>query len=44
MNDNNIINFVKEVSEKNYSEANKYLRAALEAKMKERIKTVATED
>lgn len=39
MEKNNIINYIKSVSEKNYAEANKYLQAALEEKMKSRIKS-----
>ena len=39
--DNNIIGFIKNVNEKNYAEANKYLQAALEAKMKNRIRQTA---
>lgn len=35
---NNIISFLKSLSEKNYAEANKYLQASLEDKMKHRIK------
>ena len=34
---NNIANFVKHMTEKNYAEANKYLHAVLEDKMKKRI-------
>ena len=41
MKDKVIVNFIKQVSEKNYAEANKYLRAALESKMKQRIKGAA---
>ena len=33
----NINRFISQVSQKNYAEANKYLRAALEDKMKSRI-------
>ena len=36
----NIIQYIKNVTEKNYAEANKYLQAALEDKMKQRIQTV----
>ena len=32
-----ILSFIKCMNEKNYAEANKYLHAALEAKMKARI-------
>lgn len=32
-----ITKFISEVSQKNYAEANKYLQAALEDKMKQRI-------
>lgn len=34
----NIANFLKSLSEKNYAEANKYLQASMESKMKARIK------
>ena len=34
----NIIQFLRSLSEKNYSEANKYLQASLESKLKDRIK------
>jgi len=34
----NIIQFLRRLSEKNYSEANKYLQASLEGKLKDRIK------
>lgn len=40
MEDNNILQFVKYLSEKNYAEANKYLQASLEAKMMSRMKEV----
>ena len=33
----NILNFLRSLSEKNYAEANKYLQASLEDKMKSRI-------
>ena len=36
-----IVNFVKNVNEKNYAEANKYLQVALEEKMKDRISSIA---
>lgn len=36
-----IVGFIKNVNEKNYAEANKYLQAALEAKMKDRIRKTA---
>ena len=35
--DTNILNFLRSLSEKNYAEANKYLQASLEDKMKSRI-------
>ena len=38
-----ILNFVKNVNEKNYAEANKYLQVALETKMKDRISAIAKE-
>tara|TARA_B100001123_G_scaffold307184_1_gene343225 strand:- start:167 stop:478 length:312 start_codon:yes stop_codon:yes gene_type:complete len=34
----NIVQFLRSLSEKNYAEANKYLQASLEDKMKGRIK------
>ena len=39
--DVNLSQFIKNVTEKNYSEANKYLHAALEQKMKGRIEVLA---
>ena len=33
----NILNFLRSLSEKNYAEANKYLQASMEDKMKSRI-------
>lgn len=33
----NILNFLRSLSEKNYAEANKYLQASIEDKMKSRI-------
>jgi len=41
--ENNILNFLRSLSEKNYAEANKYLQASLEDKMKSRIEA-ATQD
>ena len=32
-----IVNFIKDVNEKNYAEAHKYLKDSLDQKMKERI-------
>ena len=34
--------FLKSLTEKNYAEANKYLHAVLDTKMKGKIKTTAT--
>ena len=36
-----MVGFIKSLTEKNYAEANKYLQAALEVKMKQRISTAA---
>lgn len=36
----NILQYVKHMTEKNYAEANKYLHAALQDKMKERMASV----
>lgn len=44
MDNNDIVKFIQHVSEKNYAEANKYLQAALEAKMRERIEKVAIDN
>ena len=41
MDNNDIVKFIQHVSEKNYAEANKYLQAALDARMKQRIQKVA---
>ena len=40
VDDTNILQFVKHLSEKNYAEANKYLQASLEAKMMNRMREV----
>ena len=37
----NIVQFLKILSEKNYAEANKYLRNALELKLKGKVKDTA---
>tara|TARA_R110002050_G_scaffold295301_1_gene454002 strand:- start:2698 stop:2832 length:135 start_codon:yes stop_codon:yes gene_type:complete len=44
MNNDNIVKFIQHVSEKNYAEANKYLQAAIEAKMKNRIQKVVEDN
>ena len=40
VDDTNILQFVKHLSEKNYAEANKYLQASLEGKMMNRMREV----
>ena len=40
VDDTNILQFVKHLSEKNYADANKNLQASLEAKMMNRIREV----
>jgi|TARA_R110002020_G_scaffold120146_5_gene273807 hypothetical protein len=37
----NIVNYIKSISEKNYAKANKYLHAAIEDKMRDKIKNTA---
>ena len=37
----NIVNYIKSVSEKNYAKANKYLHAAIEDKMRDKIRGTA---
>ena len=37
----NILGFLKNITEKNYAEANKYLRSAVEDKMKVKISQAA---
>lgn len=36
-----ITNFIKEITDKNYARANKYLQAALYEKVKSKVKAVA---
>lgn len=36
-----IVKFINEISQKNYAQANKYLRNAIEDKMKDRLKVTA---
>jgi len=38
---NSILNLIKNISQKNYSEANKYLQEVVNSKLKDRIKTAA---
>tara|TARA_Y100000296_G_scaffold68480_1_gene81688 strand:- start:175 stop:348 length:174 start_codon:yes stop_codon:yes gene_type:complete len=38
----NVLHFLTHISEKNYAKANKYLRNALETKLKGRIKGTAS--
>ena len=38
----NIVNYIKSISEKNYAKANKYLHAAIEDKMKSKIRGTAS--
>ena len=37
----NILAFIKNISQKNYSQANKYLQEVLDSKLKDRIKTAS---
>jgi len=36
-----ILKFIKHISQKNYSEANKYLQEVVSSKLKDRIKTAS---
>lgn len=36
-----ILKFIKQISQKNYSEANKYLQEVVNSKLKDRIKTAS---
>lgn len=39
--ESNILSFIKQISQENYSEANKYLKEVLDSKLKSRIKAAS---
>lgn len=42
-NNENILNFIKNISQKNYAEANKYLKEVINSKLKAKINSATKE-
>lgn len=40
----NILNFIKNISQKNYAEADKYLKEVIDSKLKDRIKKASEKE